>query len=278
MTTIALATLPASPGATVASLALLYAWPVTPGYGLLLVEADPSVGPIRAGHLQTRIGPDHSLANLAVPARDGNLGRAITTQLINLGEDDRHLRMVLPGVIEPAEAAGFGYAWEAIADTLAHPILDQVAIDVLIDLGRNGTTGAQIALARRADIVLAVVRPTLDGLMIARPHLASLVRDLNAHGAGPDIAVLLVDAEPLAPNRYPPNEVAQLLQLDVLPTALPHDPRTAAWLTHGGDRPKHFDRSELLRAARSLVNPIQSMAAARSMRLSPTAPRSMARG
>ncbi|MBS2545376.1 hypothetical protein KGQ19_00690 [Catenulispora sp. NL8] len=277
MTTIAVATMPGSRGATVAALALLYAWPLAPGFGVLLVDADPDVGPIRAGHGQTRIGPDRSMANLAVPAREGNLGQAITNQLINLGEDDQHLRLILLGFTDAKQATGFGYAWDTLAESLVRPAIGNIAFDVLIDLGRNGTTGRQITLARRADVVLAVVEPTLAGVVVAETHIKTLVNELNAHGAGPEIGLLVVEPGPLAPNRYSPNEVGRVLNLQVA-GVLPHDPRTAAWLSHGGNRPKHLDRAELISAARGSVNHIQAMAAARSMRLSPAGPRSVTHG
>ncbi|MFE5586306.1 hypothetical protein [Kitasatospora sp. NPDC056531] len=256
---------PGAPGATTTALALLLAWPLPPGRRILLVEADPDGGAVLAGALEGRVEAVYGLRNLAVADRRGLLAQTIWEQLIDLSPEGDAVRLLLPGLTDPAQAPGLAYTWEPLAELL-HGI-EQQGYDVIVDLGRSGATGTSAVLARRADVVAVTVRTTLRGLSAARPRLAALAEDLAAGGTGADALGLLLVAE----GPYPGAEVSRELGLPVL-GVLPHAARTARVLSDGGDTTdRRFIRSELMRTARSAADEVQLVIRRRRQRLAPTA-------
>ncbi|MFI6152557.1 hypothetical protein ACIBCA_07690 [Kitasatospora sp. NPDC051170] len=265
MAVIAVAGGPGAPGATTTALALLLAWPLPPGRRVLLVEADPDGGAILAGALEGRVEAVYGLRNLAVADRRGLLAQTIWEQLIDLSPEGDARRLLLPGLTDPAQAPGLAYTWEPLAELLHG--LEAQGYDVIVDLGRSGTTGASAVLARRADAVVAVVRTTLRGLSAVRPRLAALAEDLAAGGTGADALGLLLVAE----GPYPGAEVSREFGLPVL-GVLPHAVRTARVLSDGGDTAdRRFVRSELMRTARSAADEVHLLVRRRRQRLAPTA-------
>ncbi|WP_063763157.1 hypothetical protein [Streptomyces sp. NRRL WC-3742] len=265
MAVIAVAGGPGAPGATTTALALLLAWPLPPGRRVLLVEADPDGGAVLAGALEGRVEAVYGLRNLAVADRRGLLAQTIWEQLIDLSPEGDARRLLLPGLTDPAQAPGLAYTWEPLAELLHG--LEAQGYDVIVDLGRSGTTGASAVLARRADAVAAVVRTTLRGLSSARPRLAALAEDLAAGGTGADALGLLLVAE----GPYPGAEVSREFGLPVL-GVLPHAVRTARVLSDGGDTAdRRFVRSELMRTARSAADEVHLLVRRRRQRLAPTA-------
>ncbi|MGA5821884.1 hypothetical protein ACPC54_28960 [Kitasatospora sp. NPDC094028] len=256
---------PGAPGATTTALALLLAWPLQPGRRVLLVEADPDGGAVLAGALEGRVEAVYGLRNLAVADRRGLLAQTIWEQLIDLSPEGDADRLLLPGLTDPAQAPGLAYTWEPLAELLHG--LEQQGYDVIVDLGRSGATGPSAVLARRADVVAAVVRTTLRGLSAARPRLAALAEDLAAGGTGADALALL----PVGEGPYPAAEVSRELGLPVL-GLLPHAARTARVLSDGGDTTdRRFVRSELMRTARSAADQVQLLVRRRRQRLAPGA-------
>ncbi|WP_063773571.1 hypothetical protein [Streptomyces rubellomurinus] len=256
---------PGAPGATTTALALLLAWPLQPGRRVLLVEADPDGGAVLAGALEGRVEAVYGLRNLAVADRRGLLAQTIWEQLIDLSPEGDADRLLLPGLTDPAQAPGLAYTWEPLAELLHG--LEPQGYDVIVDLGRSGATGPSAVLARRADVVAAVVRTTLRGLSAARPRLAALAEDLASGGTGADALALL----PVGEGPYPAAEVSRELGLPVL-GLLPHAARTARVLSDGGDTTdRRFVRSELMRTARSAADQVQLLVRRRRQRLAPGA-------
>ncbi|MCC9305593.1 hypothetical protein LN042_00420 [Kitasatospora sp. RB6PN24] len=253
---------PGAPGATTSSLALLLAWPLADGRRVLLVECDPDGGAALAGALEGRVEAVYGLRNLAVADRRGLLAEALWEQLIDVSPGATGDRLLLPGLTDPAQAAGLAYTWEPLVEVLRG--LHTQGYDVLLDLGRSGAHGPGAVLARRADCVAATVRTTLRGLSAARPRLAALREDLAAGGGADGLGLLLVTEGP-----YPASDVTRELRLPVH-GELPYAPRPARVLSDGGDSTdRRFIRSELMRAARTAADRLLAVAREQRERLTP---------
>ncbi|MDH6114157.1 hypothetical protein P3T36_000558 [Kitasatospora sp. MAP12-15] len=264
MAVIAIVGGPGAPGATTTALALLLSWPLAPGRKVLLVECDPDGGAALAGALEGRVEAVYGLRNLAVADRRGLLAETLWDQLVDISPAGNGERLLLPGLTDPAQAAGLAYTWEPLVEVLH--ALEPRGYDVLLDLGRSGALGPGAVLARRADAVLATVRTTLRGLSSARPRLAALREDLESAGSGADALGLLLIAE----GPYPAADVTRELGLPVL-GQLPHAVRTAYVLSDGGDSTdRRFIRSELMRTARSAADQIQELVQRRRARIAAT--------
>jgi hypothetical protein len=254
---------PGAPGATTTALALLLAWPLAEGRRVVLLECDPDGGAVLAGALQGRVEAGYGLRHLAVADRRGRLAETLWEQLVDISPDGSGERLLLPGLTDPAQAAGLAYTWEPMV--AACQDLDRGGCDVLIDLGRSGAHGPSAVLARRADAVLVTVRSTLRGLSAAKPRIAALSADLDTEGTGSDaLAVVLVQEGP-----YAPAEVGRALGAPVL-GLLPYEPRSARVLSDGGDSAdRRFVRSGLMRAVRSTADEIRVLTGRRRLRLGP---------
>jgi hypothetical protein len=264
MTVVAVTGGQGAPGSTSTALALLLTWPLPPGRRVILIEGDPDGGTILAGALQGRVSAEYGLHQLGVAHRQGNLVDAFFRQLVDLS-DGRRERLLLPGLVDPAQASGLAYTWDAVSQLAAGLGSQQIPHDVIIDLGRRGTTGASAIVSRRADVVLPVVRGTLPSLAQARPRITSLRNDLDAHGTGSDaIGIVLIEQ-----GRYPRQEIGRQLESPVL-GLVPYDPERARVLSDGeGDTGKRFLRSKYMRAARTTADAAIHLAAQRRMRLAP---------
>ncbi|MFC1411729.1 hypothetical protein ACEZCY_20950 [Streptacidiphilus sp. N1-12] len=254
---------PGAPGATTTALALLLAWPLAEGRRVALLECDPDGGAILAGALQGRVESGYGLRHLAVADRRGRLAETLWEQLVDISPDGGGRRLLLPGLTDPAQAAGLAYTWEPMVTACQD--LDRGGCDVLIDLGRSGAHGPSGVLARRADAVLVTVRSTLRGLSSAKPRVAALAADLDTEGTGADaLALVLVQEGP-----YAPAEVGRALGAPVL-GLLPYEPRSATVLSDGGNSAdRRFLRSGLMRSVRSTADEIRLLTDRRRLRLSP---------
>jgi MinD-like ATPase involved in chromosome partitioning or flagellar assembly len=252
-----------APGVTSTALALLLAWPVEPGRRLILAECDPDGGAVLAGALQGRMDSRYGLRNLAVASRKDQLVEAFWRQLVDLSEDESHTRLLLPGITDPAQAAGLDPAWGSLAELFAR--IEDHDHDVLVDLGRRGAFGASAVLARRADVVVLVVRNTLRGVQSAQVRAEALRKELaGPGGTGADsLAVIMVESGP-----YKPGEVEKVLHAPVL-GAMPWRPQQAAVLSDGAEGGSRFARSDLMRAARSVIGPLRQRVLLRRDRLAP---------
>ncbi|WP_063770076.1 hypothetical protein, partial [Streptacidiphilus melanogenes] len=256
---------PGAPGATSAALALLLSWPLTEHRRVLLVEADPDGGAVLAGALRGEVRADKGLRNLAVSDRRGRLLQEMWDQCIDLSPQGTGDRLLLPGLTDPAQAAALVYTWEPLAE--ACRTLDGYGCDVILDLGRSGGHGPSAVLARRADAVVAVLRTTLRGLSTARPRVAALTAELAQEGVSDALALLLVREGP-----YAAAEISRALGAPVV-GLLPFAPKEARTLSDGGGRTsdRRFQRSELMRAARSTSDELRALTARRRLVARPQA-------
>jgi hypothetical protein len=263
MPVIALAGCSGSPGVTTSALALLLSWPLTPGRRIVLAEADPDGGAVLFGILQGTLGDQYGMRNLSVAARRSDLRATFWRQLVDMTDDRQSKqpaqdRLVVPGFTDPAQAAGMAPAWEQLAELFTDIESDeQHPHDVLVDLGRRGAFGPSSVLAQRADLVLVVARSTMRGVQAARSRLEALRSQFG------ELGVLLVDEGP-----YSASEVERELNSPVLVT-LPYRPQLAKVLSDGAEQPRHFVRSDLMRAANVAATPLVQQSAMRRSRVAP---------
>lgn len=265
MSVIALAGCSGAPGVTTSALALLLTWPLESGRKMILAECDPDGGAVLHGLLQGTLGDRYGLRNLSVAARKGELREAFWRQLIDLSTEEGSTqesprdRLLLPGVTDPAQAAGLGPVWEPLADMLVG--IDALPVhghDVLIDLGRSGAFGpSSVVLAQRADAVIVVVRNTLRCLQAAQARVEALEERTG------NVGLIVIDEGP-----YPAGEVQRVLRVPVVAT-LPYAPKEARVLSDGAEQPRHFAKSALMKAARTTSALLVQRAAARKARLGP---------
>ncbi|MEV4617034.1 hypothetical protein AB0K43_31215 [Kitasatospora sp. NPDC049258] len=253
MSVIAFVGSPGGPGVTTTALAGLLTWPLQPGRRALLAECDPDGGSVVAGYLEGRVPGPHSLANLQVADRLGRLEAGLWEQMINMSvPQEAANRLLLPGLKSPAQAAGLQQTWPRLA-TLFGAWHRSAGVDVLVDLGRSGSSGAAGALVRSADVVVMVVRGTLRAAAAARPRIEALRETVGAR-AGHGLGLVLITEGP-----YAERDVAEHLELPVL-ARLPYDEAAARVLTHGGAGGRAFTRSALLREAAVMGTRLQQLA------------------
>jgi hypothetical protein len=219
-----------SPGGSAAALAFTLAWPGR----CLLAECDPAGGDVLAGYLRGGLDAQRGLAPLAVAELRGRLAEEFDRQLVDL-DAPRRLRLLLPGVRDPAQSATVAPVWGAIADHLRQL---REGGTVVADCGRPTSAHFGWPVLVAADRVLLVVRGTLPSVFHAVPVIQLLQRELA--GEAGKLALLVVEIGP-----YPPREVADRLQLP-LAASLPADRRTAQALSYGGAVHR---RRPLIRAA-----------------------------
>lgn len=262
MAVIAFAGASGGPGVTATALAALLTWPLTDGRRAVLAECDPDGGSIAAGYLESRILGDYGLHNLEVAHRRHQLDQDFWYQLIDVSDQNTQDRLLLPGLSNPAQAAGLAQVWHRLGLLFEQAQTKDNGYDFLVDLGRSGATGSAGALARSADIVAVVVRRTLRAASAAKPRVEALRAALEDRGRDSGRLGLIVIDE----GDFRPRDIAEQLQLPIFAT-LPHDPRAAQVLTHGGDGGRHFGRSSLLREARAMSEQLRGLAVQEQQRL-----------
>jgi hypothetical protein len=180
---IALASAKGSPGTTITGLALASTWP----RDVVLAEVDPAGGDL-GWRCRDRSGdpldPDRGLLSLGAAARRG----ASETTLGEHLQEAAFGRPVLVGVSSPDQLAGLGGAWSQLSALFsAHPD------DVLVDVGRVTPGSPALPVLVRADVVLFVVRPDLEGVAHLRERLQSLRTALRlGEYDGPPVGVVAV--------------------------------------------------------------------------------------
>lgn len=254
MAIIALVSAKGSPGVTTAALAAALSW----HRRLVLAECDPAGGSILAGYLGGALDGPRGLGELAVgELRDGNLDTAFWSQLVDLDAPKRE-RLLLPGVVDPAQAGSVIPLWQRFADFFTGLENGVPPYDVLVDCGRLHVPGPPWPLLRAAAVVLLVTRAHLPDLSATRATARAVERDLTEHRVPPGTLRLLVVGDGHATS-----EISKSLRLPVI-ARLPHDPRTAEVLSLGGTvragRP-------LMRAAGALEVPIRALLDRRRARL-----------
>lgn len=159
MTVVAFASTKASPGVTTTVVAAGHVWPAQ--RSLVVVEADPAGGDLAARH---GVPVQPGLASLAAAGR-----RALSPELVA-----NHTQRVggLPVVVAPPTATPTRAALEVLGTPLG-PALARMEADVLVDLGRLDPGSPALPLARGADLLVVVARPTIVELPGSRPESRS---------------------------------------------------------------------------------------------------------
>ncbi|KQY64685.1 hypothetical protein ASD66_20490 [Nocardioides sp. Root151] len=166
---IALCSAKGSPGVTLAGQVLASVWPRP----VALVDADPAGGDIlwrcrtpQGGPLN----PDHGLLSLAAAARrdadETNLSEHL--QQTNLGQS------VLVGLSSQEQLTGLGSVWTQLPSLLARH-----TEDVLVDCGQLSAGSAALPVIHKADAVLVVVRPDMEGVAHLRSRLFQFGKSLR---------------------------------------------------------------------------------------------------
>jgi MinD-like ATPase involved in chromosome partitioning or flagellar assembly len=233
MSVLALASAKGAPGVTTAAVALGAVWPRR----VLLVEADPAGGDLAA---RFHLPPEPNLVSLGMVARRGQLTPEQVwghTQRLPRGLE------VLTGLRAGDQARGLGRLW-----SLLPTVLPQLEGDVLVDCGRLVADTAAEDLVRRADLLVLVARPTVEGVL----HLANRLEALGRLGVAAE--VVLVGEQP-----FDRAGVQQALAGEGITApvrgVLADDPRGAAMLAGHPGRERWLQRaSPLVRSARSLAD------------------------
>jgi MinD-like ATPase involved in chromosome partitioning or flagellar assembly len=235
-----------APGVTTSALAMSWVWPLArPDRRVLLVDADPAGSGLLTGYLQAGIPDSAGVAALA--AQRGRLSvEDVIERAVAIDPDSA--RMVLAGVAEPMQARPLAALWTALAD-VAHD-LGAVGVDVVADVGRLGHRYEPAALIESADVVVVVVRADVASAVPA----AAAVRSLRAGRPGRVAPVALVVG-----SGYSPAEIGAALGVDET-LALASDGWAATALASGGAQGWRFERSPLLRSARSVVDRLSELA------------------
>ncbi|WP_346537239.1 ParA family protein [Micromonospora sp. DPT] len=254
MAIIALVSAKGSPGVTTTALACALSW----HRRLVLAECDPAGGTILAGYLGGALDGPRGIGELAVgELRDGNLEAAFWSQLVDL-DAPRRERLLLPGVVDPAQAGSVSPLWQRFADFFGSLEKGQPPYDVIVDCGRLQVPGPPWPVLRAAAVVLLVTRAQLPDLSATRSMIRTIERDFTEHRVPPGTLRLLVVGD-----GHGKGEISKALRVPVIAT-LPADPRTAEVLSLGGTvragRP-------LMRAAGALEVPVRALLDRRRARL-----------
>jgi hypothetical protein len=258
MAVVSLVSAKGSPGVTVAALALTLTWPRR----VVLAECDPTGSDLYPGFLESRLESRWGLGPLMVANRRGTLETEFWQQLVDLNPPAAD-RLLLPGIVNPAQAANLVPLWDQLAGLLASLERGEEPLDAIVDCGRVEAMHAPAPLLRRADMVVLVVRGTLPSLAAARPRVTALQQDLAQRGTGADaVALLLVGDGP-----YTAAEVAKELGAPVLAT-LPYDRSTGRVLSlQGSALTARHRREPLLRTAHGATAALRDLVARRRARL-----------
>lgn len=254
MAIVALVCAKGSPGVTTAALACTLSW----HHRTVLAECDPAGGSVLAGYLAGALPGPRGIGELAVgELRDGNLEQAFWSQLVDLDAPGRE-RLLLPGVVDPAQAGSVIPLWQRFADFFAGLEKGRPAYDVLVDCGRLQVVGPPWPILRAADLVLIVTAARLPDLSSTQATIRAIERDFAEHRVPAGSLRLL-----LVGGGHGRTEVGKALRVPVI-AHLPEDPRTAEVLGHGGtvraNRP-------LMRAASGLEVPVRAILDRRRARL-----------
>ncbi|WP_051681534.1 hypothetical protein [Cellulomonas sp. HZM] len=247
---VTLASAKGSPGVTTTARVIASVWPGPS----VLVDADPAGGDLSLWSSApdgTPLDPDTGLLTLAVEARRGAVQLEQHVQRIDGGLD------VLCGVQSPGQVASMGPVWPTLGGVLrAHPGT------VVADVGRLGPDSPAMPLALDSDVLVLVVRPTIEGFSHLRERLRWLTSIDSGMRALPALGIVAV-AE--ARDAGTVRDLEQLLaheglRVPVLGTVAV-DQRSADVVA--GRIQRGIDRSLLVRSARQLVEPVARLAGTR---------------
>lgn len=246
MAVVALVSPKGSPGVTATALACTLAWQRR----VVLAECDPAGGSLLAGYLEGALEGPRGIGELAVAElRDGRLAEDFWSQLVDL-DAPRRERLLLPGVVNPAQAGSVTPLWQRFADFFEQLADGDPGYDVIADCGRLHVANPPWPILRAASVVLLVTAARLPDLSSARSAAEAIGRDLREYGVPPGTLRLLVVGD-----GHGKGEISRALHLPVI-GHLPADPRTAQVLSYGGTVRA---RRPLMRAAAALEAPVQAL-------------------
>jgi hypothetical protein len=234
-----------APGVTTTVLALAFAWPRP----ALVVEADMSgSSSILSGYLAGQVDHSHGLVNLSVSAREHGVTRdRVWEQCLQIGTE----RYVLPGIADPAQAAGLTTTWGPLAETLRS--LEDAAVDVLVDCGRVGTAYSPLAMIRSADAVTLVTGSRLPDVYAVSRRAPSVAADLTVTNDVEGLFLLVVgEGRP-----YSAREIQTSVGVRTLPS-IAWDPAAAAVFSVGASRPRRFESGPLMTSTAATAATLQS--------------------
>jgi MinD-like ATPase involved in chromosome partitioning or flagellar assembly len=240
MSLVALVSVKGAHGASTSGLAIASVWPAD--RKVLFAELDPA-----GGDLVARFGlaPDPGLVQLGAAFRHALSVEEVWshTQTLDGG---------VPVLVGPATAQqghALGPLWEHLG-----PVLAAVpGTDVIADCGRLDPTSPALEIARHADIVVLVARPSLEGVAHLRARLAVSVSDAP-------VGIVLLGDRP-----YSAAEVEAAVGVKVI-GVVANDDRAARLLNGEPGTPSALNRSALMRSARALAAVIASVARAQEAR------------
>jgi MinD-like ATPase involved in chromosome partitioning or flagellar assembly len=241
---VALASAKGSPGVTTALVALAGVWPRP----VLVAECDPN-----GGDLAARFGlpPTPGLVSLASTARHGLGSERVWAHTQRLPGG----LAALLGVQVSEQAEALGPLWPQLAGALA-----SLEVDVLVDAGQLSHGSPVLEVLERADLVVLLARPTVEGVT----HVVARLARLEQRGLAP--VVVLVGEHPYSRRAVEATLRAEGLRARVL-GVLVDDPRAAAGLGGRSGATVGLARSALVRSARQLTSSIHAQLAARSDRM-----------
>jgi hypothetical protein len=205
---------------------------------VIVAECDPAGGDVMAGLVTGHLPAGRGLMEHAIEA-----GRDVAAATRGLGDvliplDPDRIRMLLPGLTDPRQAAGLASAWSAIAATLRAQ-----DADVIADCGRLDAGSSQpLAVMSAARMTAIVLRPTLRQVWSARPRVDMLAQLL---GASSRLALIVTGR-----GTHSAREVSRALRIPVV-AELPDDASSAALLSDGVGDAGNLTSGALLRSARA---------------------------
>ena len=248
MSLVALVSVKGAHGASTSGLAIASVWPAD--RKVLFAELDPA-----GGDLVARFGlaPDPGLVQLGAGFR-----HALSAE--EVWSHSQTLPGGVPVLVGPATAQqghALGPLWEHLGPVLA-ALPDT---DVIADCGRLDPGSPALEIPRHADIVVLVVRPTLEGVAHLRARLAAAVSDAP-------VGIVLVGESP-----YSAAEVEAAVGVKVI-GAIASDERAADLLNGEPGKASALNRSALMRSARGLAAVLAPVARAQqhARRPQPVAP------
>lgn len=230
-----LASAKGAPGVTTASLALTWVWPRP----ILMVEADPAGGDVLAGYFAGADPPHGGLLGLALSTRrQPPQAPDVVRRALHL--DSSGDRSVLAAPVDPSQCRPIVDAAPSLRDALASTA--NSGRDVIVDAGRIHASGSP--WLEKADVVLLVMRASLRSASAVRGLTTSLAEAIRTRDR---VGLVIVGDR----GRYSAAEISEALSTPVL-GALADDAETAMVLCGERAAGRGFDRSPLMRSARSV--------------------------
>lgn len=246
MTLLAVTRGKASPGATTAATALAAVWPRP----AVLADCDPSGGDL-ALRLSDESGRplarDRGLVSLAPAVRDGTTGQRFFEHVQPVAGG----LPVLVGVESPAQAAAMTVSWPGLAQAFAG-LRDA---DVVGDCGLLVSAGPAAPILAAADLLVVLVRISVEGLAHGRHTLAAAAQLVGRRGRL--VAVAVGGLAPAAAVEQLHGLLAGSGTSVEMVGWLPEDPAAAGLFAPWTRR---LDRSRYVAAARELAGSLALLA------------------